>query len=368
MINEFIRYIGGTMELFCFDNRSDLHRNIKRVAGDQLIDIGVNVVANNSLLNLTPTVLQSRLCLLVPFNRPMALHKYLPHCTKGSLYLFWLFVAVVNALIKRLSNPNLSWSELCYRSFNLFTAFRPIGRGYRNLRPAGKIIESFTQLYLVIIVSLICSALTASITLGYYEPEIKDVQSMLASGLRIMVSDQEHLRAFQQNDLPRELLPRVLVVDYGVHKQHLLSLNVSYAYVVETSRWEHNALMQWRLRKPKLVLAPDQLCTAYRTLVFNVRIGMPNGYMFYFFVTAALESGLNMKWMQMGLQQAQQLGLVIPAPYEPIQEFRLPLEFFRVAFTFYAVAILASLVVFALERMHMLWLIRREQQQANELV
>lgn len=367
-MNEFVRYIRGSMELFCFENRSDLNRNVKRIAADRLIDIGVNFVANNSLLNLTPTVLQSRLCLLVPFARPIALHKYLHHCAKGSLYIFWMFVVVVNALIKRLSNPNMTWSELCYRSFDLFTGLRPIGRAYRNLRPAGKIIESFTQLYLVIIVSLVCSALTASITLGYYKPEIKDAQSLLESGLRIMVSDQEHLRAFQQNELPRELLPRVLLTDSTVRQRHLLSLNASYAYVVETYKWEHSAVLQRRLRKPKLILAPDQLCTVYRSLVFDVRIELPNAYMFYWFVKAAQEAGLINKWMQMGLHQAQQLGLFNSAPYEPIEELRLPLDFFRTTFSFYAVGTLASLVVFALEWMHMLWLRRGKQQQANELV
>lgn len=368
MMNEFVRYIQGSMELFCFNNQSDLDRNIERITGDRFIDISVNIVANNSLLSFTPVVLQSRLCLLIPFARRMALHKYYHHCIKGSIHLFWLFVVVVNTLIKRLSNPNMTWSELCYSSFNLFFGLCPLGRRFRNLRPAGKIIESFTQLYVVIIVSLMCSALTASITLGYYEPEIKDAQSLLESGLRIMVSDQKQLRAFEQNELPLELLPRVLLVDHSVRQRHILSLNVSYAYVVEYYEWKHFADLQRRLRRPKLRLAPDQLCTVYRTLVFDVRPELPIANMFYWFVTASQESGLNNKWMRMGLHQAQQLGLISPAQYEPIQEFPLPLEFFTTAFSMYAICILVSLVVFVLEQKHMLWLKRREQQQAHELV
>lgn len=369
MMNEFVRYIQGSMELFCFNNRSDLDRNIERITGDRSIDIGVNIVANNSLLNLTPVVMQSRLCLIVPVARRMALHNYYPHCMKGSIYLFWLFVVVVNALIKRLSNPNMTWSELCFSGFYLLIGVCPIGRGFRRLRPAGKIIESFTQLYLMIMVSLICSALTTSFTLGYYEPEIKDAQSLLESGLRIMVNDPEDLRAFEQNELPRELLPRVLFVDRSVRQRHFLSLNVSYAYLIETYKWGNLGVIQGRLRKPKFKLAPDQLCTSYRTLVFDVRPDLPNAYMFYWFVTASKESGLNKKWRRMGLDKAQQLGIISPAPYEPIQEFPLPLEYFTRIFSVYAILMLASLVVFVLEHMHMLWLKRREQQQqAHELV
>lgn len=337
------------MKLIYFANRSDAQQNIERY---DIVDIGVNSIANNSLLHFAPHIMRSRICLAVPVARKLSLDKYFKHSMKESLLLFWLFTVAMNVLVKRLSNPRTPWLEICYAGLKLLIGLCAMSRDFRSLRPAGKIIELFTQFFIVLISGLIVSALTTSIIFGYYEPDINSVQDLLDSGLRIMIDDPEQLQAFERNELPRELLPRTLLVNRSVRQQHFLHLDTSYAYAVESYKWPTFAMIQQRMRNPKLRLASKKLCTAYRTFVFNVRPDMPFSDMFQKFVDTSHEMGLVRKWRFMGLQQALQLGMINRKPYEPIRYYKLPLEFFEDAFMAYGIGMAASLVAFALKWMH----------------
>lgn len=366
LVTEFVRYLRGSMEIICFQNRSDMQRNIKRIERYRAVDIGVNSITNNSLLHFAPAIMNSRICLVLPVARRLPLEKYYYHNIKHSAHWFWIFAVVANVLVKRLSNPQIPWSRLCYGGFKLLFGLFAMGREFYSLRPAAKIIELFTHFFIILFNSLIVSALTTSLIMGFYEPDIRNTLDILDSGLRIMVEDEETLRVFERNELPRELLPRVLLVDRSVHQQHFLKLNTSYAYALETYKWPTFHMMQQRLRHPKLRLAPEgSLCTAYRTFVFNMRPELPFADMFQRFVRTSRETGLAEKWIDMGLRQAQQLSMFSPAPYEPIRHCRLPMKFFKETPITFCVGLVISLVAFVLEWMHMLRLRRRRRLQPN---
>lgn len=367
LVTEFVRYLRGSMEIICFRNRSEMQRNIERIARYRTVDIGVNSITNNSLLHFAPAIIHSRICLVLPVARRLPLEKYYYHNIKNSTHCFWIFVVMANVLVKRLSNPRIPWSRLCYGGFKLLFGLFSMSREFYSLRPAAKIIELFTHSFIILINSLIVSALTTSLIMGYYEPDIRNVQDILDSGLRIMVEDEETLHVFERNELPHELLPRVLLVNRTVHQQHFLKLNTSYAYTLESYEWPTFQMMQQRLRHPKLRLAPEgSLCTAYRMFVFNMRPELPFADMFQRFVRTSVETGLAGKWVDMGLRQAQQLRMFSPAPYEPIQHCRLPMKFFKEVSITYCIGLMISLTAFALEWMHMLR--QRRRLQPNELV
>ncbi|XP_030080656.1 uncharacterized protein LOC115483333 [Drosophila hydei] len=226
-------------------------------------------------------------------------------------------------------------------------------RMFRRMRLSEKIIEVSTLIYHLITLSIFISVLTTVLITGIQMPDIVDDETFLASGLRIMVYSQQVETLF--DDIPLSLSNRLIVVDLETWTQHVYSLNDSYAYVMMTHWWLALKLKQKRLVQPKLRVAPHKLCGVPRYLRFHVQPGIFFLRSLKHFLSQAYEVGLTEQWRQQGFRQAEQMGHINVAPYEPTMLYPLPLEFYTTFIYIYAFGILTSIVCFSLEWFYFRW-------------
>ncbi|KAM8712753.1 hypothetical protein ACLKA7_013136 [Drosophila subpalustris] len=367
VLTTFLRYVNGKMDILSFANRSDLELNGQRLAGNRTVDIGANLIQNHSVALYSGIAKMSRACLVVPSADRLPLSRYYSYSFKGSLRMFTVFIYLANVVIKRLTYPHKSLGSILFTSLMIISTQEMDNRAFRHLRLPDRFIHLSTTVFNLLIGSIICGTLITALNLGYYKQEIVDEQTFLNSGLQVMISDNDQLRLFENNEFPNILVDRLLIVDKRTQERHFFGLNRSYAYFVESDHLLLISHMQKRLTRPKLRMASNKLCTVNHNYRFQVRPELPAVSVLNSFLDRAHESGLLWQWIATALFHVQQMGLVTQAPYEPSERFPLPLSYFKGLLTTCAVLILTSLLVFVLEFAYANWTKRRNRLQRDRI-
>lgn len=341
-------FVNGEMDLCLlkYDQYGELIS--KGYVGDRAIDIGANLLPRQLMDPNFPNIKATQTCLVLPYKRKIALEDY-GWCFHRdySILAFSSFCFAVYTVIKRIADPHAPFTLQLYRTIRLLSGHAITSRMFRRLRLPEKILEVSTHIYTVIIVSLVISTLTTTFIVGMQQPEIVDAETFLASGLRIMVYHEQLDSLFEH--IPRSLEERVELVDLRIWAQNIYSLNDSYAYVMMTHQWRVTNFRQQRLLPPKLRLGPEKLCGVPQYLRFYIRPGLYYVQVLHHFLMQMHESGISEQWIEIGLRQAKQFGLLAEAPYEPNAPLPLPLGFFKVYLKTYVYGILLSLAGFLME-------------------
>ncbi|XP_034484415.1 uncharacterized protein LOC117789494 [Drosophila innubila] len=360
MICEFLRFAKGTMQILQMSSEDYCPDSTQCRIGEKSIDIGANLVSNTNLSLYSPWVTSTKFCLVVPYERKVSFRNYVPRLW-GNLSMtgFFIFYFMVNAVIKRLTNPRMPLCLLIFEAFELSWGLAVHNRVIRRMSRSEKIMMICSLLYSLLTISIFGSAVTTAITLGFNMPEIVDIDSFVANNISIMTSTVQIEKVLQIDSLPRALFDRMIFVDQSTLDHHLNSLNDSYVYILETHRWVQFEFIQKRLRQPKLKLASEPLCSVELHLRLPIHPDIPYTFALKRFIGQARETGLQEKWMRLGLQQLKRAKLIRQTPYEPPTQVTLPLEYFTVPFQFYATGILLSLFVLLIEGLYIQWHLRR---------
>ncbi|KAH8311698.1 hypothetical protein KR044_007591, partial [Drosophila immigrans] len=338
MIAELIRYVKGTMRILQIPNNkvnvtADIRANMERKHG-----VGYH----------SPSIKLTKFCLVVPYERRINFREYVRkvHGNK-SMLLFFAFYVAVNTVIQKLSNPHISLYTLITGSLNLYYFQPMLNREVKRMRIAEKIMMISIMIYNLEIAAITCGALTTSFTTGYLMPEIVDIDSLLASDLRIMVPTPRDM--FKYETVTKELFKKMFFVDQSTRDHHLNTLNDSFLYIVETHKWPQYEFAQRRLRQPKLKLVSEPLCGTSHHLGLPVRPKLPLTIKLSYFTRQISETGLDEKWMEMGLEQMKRANLIKQHPYDPPTHIPLNLEFFTLVFRVFLICLCLSVVVFFFE-------------------
>ncbi|KRF78647.1 uncharacterized protein Dvir_GJ26430 [Drosophila virilis] len=349
LLKSFIHHINGSMNILPLSYDEYMKKVPQDCTQDRCIDIGANMLSNFSVSPQSPVLRVTQTCLVLPYDSWIALEVYPLSFDKNySLLAFIVLSTVVYVVIKRISNPHLSLGASLFSCLRLAAGQSIPGRTFRRLGLPEKLMEVFTHIYNLLVMSLFGSALATALITGLRKPEILDTKTFLASGLRIMVFPEQLQSLFDY--IPHALSNRLIVEDESARDRHVYSLNNSYAYVMETHKWIILEFIQRRLRKPKLRLGPQALCSAQRYLTFHMRSGLCFGRALKQFTMQAHEAGLtSKKWTQLGLRQAEAAGMLSQAPYDPLIRQPLQIKFYGEAFIFYSFSLFLSLITLVLE-------------------
>ncbi|XP_068147379.1 uncharacterized protein Ir56a [Drosophila tropicalis] len=299
LLVEFAHFVNATLEIYHLPDNKNFTANFKRLAGDRNVAISPNLVEDDGLCRISPLVIISRICLVVPNRRPMPKCTYLETICKSSFRMFILFCILVHFFIKRLTNPH--------------------------------------------------HFLTMHLISGYYKPTITDVETMKASGLRILYTDTHVKELFEHDSLPIELMPQLLLVNSSTMDHHLNTLDMNYAYVVEEQHYDKIEYIQRHLENPKLKMAHNDLCSAPRFLRNAVNIGSPLSRALFIYNDQMRANGMFIKFIKNGIQMGAERGYYKQVSVEITTLAPLNLEFYGILLSFYMIFMFIGIIVFIIE-------------------
>ncbi|XP_060658142.1 uncharacterized protein LOC132792709 [Drosophila nasuta] len=357
LLAEFVRFIGGTLQIIP-QSREEYFNNV--TLGDRMIDFGANLLPSTKVATgISPLVIATKYCLVVPFERQVALSKFFTVFFRSpTLNVFCIILLIAVTLIKRLINPHKPIADLIYMSLQVHWGQAIPIRTINRMGIAEKILTICGLIFNLYITTILSCILATTLTTGNHMPEIIDIESFVANDISIMISENQMKELSQVDNIPVELSRRMFVAPQEKLERYLNSLNDSYVYLMETHRFAQMKFMQQRLRRPKLKMAPEPLCTLDVYLRLPIQRELSFLLVLTRFVQDATESGLRDKWMQMGLEQLKQANMIRQAPYDPPSLRGLSLSFFTFGFQIYAAGIILSLIVMLIECIYGYWLKR----------
>ncbi|XP_020808154.1 uncharacterized protein LOC110184105 [Drosophila serrata] len=349
LIVEFMRYINASMDILPV---SKSQSDIFAVSSDRRVDMVANLVANDSYL-FSPTVTYSRICLVRPLRRMVPFNRYYDKSVRPTYHFIALIVAVSVFGVKYMAHRRRSVVETLFSSVR-FAMGIPLPGGQLNRLPlADKILEVYSFLFVGIAIGACVSTLSTALTTGVYYPPIRDVESMRASGLRILTADPTIKQAFVNNQMPSSLADLVDLMDEHTVSQNFIDLNDNYVYVVATPNWEGYQLYQQRLFNKRFGLSGPELCSNSWPMRLPISQYSPLRFIFTDYFHWIFESGLQQKWVQMGFQKYLELKGNLKLPLDEATNWKpLSLDFFTVFIKVYLAGILLSTVVFILELLY----------------
>ncbi|XP_062135145.1 uncharacterized protein LOC133844887 isoform X1 [Drosophila sulfurigaster albostrigata] len=366
LLAEFVHFIGGTLQIIP-QSRDEYFTNLT-VCGS-MIDFGANMLPSTKVsTGVSPLVIATKYCLVVPFERQVPLSKFFTVFFRiPTLNVFSIILLIAMTLIRRLINPHKPIADLIYMSFQVHWGQAIPSRTINRMGIAEKILTICGLIYNLYITTIFSCILATTLTTGNHMPEIIDIESFVANDISIMISESQMKELSQVDNIPVELSRRMFIAPEETLERHLNSLNDSYVYLMETHRFAQMKFMQQRLRRPKLKMAPEPLCTL--DLYLRLPIQQELGFLLVLtrFVEDATESGLRVKWMQMGLEQLKQANMIRQAPYDPPLLRGLSLSFFTFGFQIYAAGIILSLIVLLIEFIYDYWL-KRSNNYNNVII
>ncbi|EDW72484.2 uncharacterized protein Dwil_GK20683 [Drosophila willistoni] len=349
LLVEFARFINATLEIYHLPDKDNFKENFKRVAGDRNVAISPNLIEDNGLCQISPLVVVSRVCLAVPNRRPMPKYTYLGTICKSSFRMFILFCILVHFFIKRLTNPRQPLSTSVESSLQLSIGLPRTHRVFQRLTAPEKHVETSFYLFLFTSLNIASSFLTMHLISGYYKPTITDVETMKASGLRILYTDTAVRELFEHDSLPIELMPQLLLVNSSTMDHLLNTLDMNYAYLIEEHHFEKLTYIQRHLEYPKLKIAHNDLCSAPRFLRCAINMGSPLSRALFAFNHQVRSNGLFIKFIKSGTQMGAEQGYYKHAPVEVTTLDPLNLQFFSILFYFYITFMIIGIIVFITE-------------------
>ncbi|XP_020805658.1 uncharacterized protein LOC110182046 [Drosophila serrata] len=292
---EFMRYTNASMDILLTEEK--VNSNYDLFQADQRVDLVANLVVNDSLL-FSPVMMNTQTCLVVPVRRTI------PICNK----------------IHRSSSSIAGDTIFSTFRFNLGV---PLPGGQLERLPlADKIIEVYALMFMMILISACGSLLSSALTTGLYYPPITDVESMRASGLRIITEDPTMFQAFKDNNMPSSLTDLVDIVDSQTFRRNFLKLNDSVVFVTQTPKWKAVQMYLERLKTKRIVITGPKLCSNVRQLRLPVSLKSPLRFTFHEYFHRIFESGLEQKWQSMSFKKFREVYGITKLPTDKDNEWR----------------------------------------------
>ncbi|XP_016952960.1 uncharacterized protein LOC108026525 [Drosophila biarmipes] len=178
------------------------------------------------------------------------------------------------------------WRRGVHLTFVTFFQQSVPNREFRHLPEPYKCIH-----VALLLSSLVLWTMRTAKLSSVFTSQINTAKDLLATPLRLMLTETEVEMYFTAGLLPSALMPRLLVVNKTTLMEHLDSLNSSYAYCTTAEHWSVVMLQQRRMHRPPFRLA-SQLCTTPKILRFPVQRNSPFERNFYRFGIHSLQFGL----------------------------------------------------------------------------
>ncbi|XP_043067015.1 uncharacterized protein Ir56a [Drosophila bipectinata] len=349
LVVEFIKNMNATMEIQPIDHKPSLQYWINQESiRDRNVDLVANLVFYNTSIDHS-VMMDSQICLLLPRYRLISPFLYMSVTWKNQVHICIILLIFCVIFIK----------YFAYHPRNLFHAILSTIRFYlsipvptaevRRLVLADRFLHLFSSFGMSLFYGISLSLLATKFTTGIFYPLITDVQSFQDSGLRIMTEDPAVLKLFEEDQLPRSLKNKVTFVDIDTLGDHFLNLNDSLAYVVKSTTWAGIQMYQERLKRPRLWIADDNLCSRPRSLRVPIYPQSPIAKLFPEFYMRVFESGLIQKWYRMGFSKYRELSGLYKLPTDPEIYRPLTMEFYRNYMLIYICGMSLATLVFVIE-------------------
>ncbi|KAH8247108.1 hypothetical protein KR032_009511 [Drosophila birchii] len=349
LIMEFMRYINATMEILPVPISQNSNYEFLKVGSNRTVDMVANLVINDSN-HFDPVVSVTQACLLVPRYRTIPISRYFDKVIVPNTYHIMLATILLLVVTKYIAHRRRSLVDSFLGSFRFVFGIPLPGGQLARLPLADKIIEVYCFLWMGILISTCGSLLSSILTTGIHYPPITDVESMRASGLRIITSDPTIPKAFKDNEMPSSLSDLVDVVDKQVVIRNSIYPNDNVVFVPQTHNWQGFRFYQDHLKTKGYTIAGPKLCSKLRHLRLPTSPYSPLKYFFRDYFSMIFESGLQQKWLKMGFQKFREIYGITKLPFDSEKEFKpLTLSFYMIFIKIYIGGMLLSTLVFVIE-------------------
>ncbi|KAI8035895.1 hypothetical protein M5D96_011326, partial [Drosophila gunungcola] len=266
MIVEFIRYLNATFYILPVSGQQTSQYEVIQLPGNQSVDVVANMVDNDSLKSFSPMVTDSQICVVVPNHRLLAPYRYIDKNVNIRTYPIISLSILGVFFIKYFAHRRRSLLDPIFSSFRFHLAIPLPGGQLDRLPLADKLVEVFSFFFLGLLVGATVSVMSTAFTTGMWEPQITNVETMRASGLKILTADPTILQVFKDNILPSSLADLVTVVDMRTKFRYMTGLNHNFAYVVKTHNWKALRLYQQHIKTEPFQIAGKELCSRVRAI------------------------------------------------------------------------------------------------------
>ncbi|XP_017120531.1 uncharacterized protein LOC108141595 [Drosophila elegans] len=350
MIVEFIRYLNATFYILPVSGQQTSQYEVVQLPGNQSVDLVANMVDNDSLKSFSPMVADSQICVVVPNHRLLAPYRYIDKNVNSLTYPIISLSILGVFLIKYFAHRRRSLLDPIFSSFRFHLAIPLPGGQLDRLPLADKLVEVFSFFFLGLLVGATVSVMSTAFTTGMWEPQITNVETMRASGLKILTADPTILQVFKDNVLPSSLADLVTIVDMGTKFRYMTGLNHNYAYVVKTHNWKALRLYQQHIKTEPFQIAGQELCSRVRAIRIPISPKSPLRFLYLSYFRTVFESGLLQKWDQMGFKKYREINNLFKLPSDVQNHFRpLSVDYFLVFIWLYIGGMFVSTLVFATE-------------------
>ncbi|XP_017077105.1 uncharacterized protein LOC108111941 [Drosophila eugracilis] len=352
MMIEFMRQLNVTMDIIPVPGQQTSKYEVFQQPRERRVDVVANMVINDNL-TYSPIVAEFQLCVAVPNRRSIPLRRFMDKVISPEVHLLFFLSSICVIVVKFFSHRRRSILNPFFNTFRFFLAL-PLPSGRLDRLPmSDKLLEVYTFFIVGLFVSANISVLSTILTTGLWEPEITNVETMRASGLKILTDDPTVPPAFNDDILPSSLADQVQLVDQQTLFHLLTTLNDSFAYVVKTPNWRSFRLYQQRMEREALTIAGEELCSTMQPMRMPINPKSPIRFLFKDFFTRAFEAGLYQKWVKLGFKKFREIKGLEKLPVDnKINWIPLPLETYVFAIRTYLGLMAASTVVFIIELLY----------------
>ncbi|EDW48553.1 uncharacterized protein LOC6609890 [Drosophila sechellia] len=352
MIINFMRHLNVTTDIVPVSGKQNSQYEFFQQQVDWRAENGANMVGG-ALLKYSTLVTQSRMCLLVPNRRMIPFSRFLDKLVSPRVHKLTFVSSIGIFVVKYFSHRPRSFLDALFCTIRFFFAI-PLPSNILNRFPlVDKLIEVFIIIFVEILLSSNISMTTSALTTGFWEPPIRNVETMRASGLQIITKDPTIPQAFKENILPSSLADLVTLVDEGTYFHHITTLNNTYVYVVQTHNWQIFRLYQQQLTNEPFEIASEELCSKWRILGMTLNPKSPLRFMLKDYFYRILESGLQEKWLHMGFKKFCEFNNLQKLPVDSLDSWQpLSIEFFLNIIRAYIIGLVIAIFAFVGELFH----------------
>ncbi|EDV55172.1 uncharacterized protein LOC6547290 [Drosophila erecta] len=352
LIINFMRHLNVTTDIIPVPGKQNFQFESFQQPDDWREDNATHIVGS-AILKYSPVVMHSRLCLLVSNRRMVPFSRFLDKLVRRGVYRLILVSSVGILVIKYFSHHHRSFTDAFFSTIRFFLGI-PLPNNVLNRLPR---VDRWTEVFIILLVNILLSSnisiTSSALTTGFWEPPITNVETMRASGLRIMTEDPSIPQAFKENILPSSLADLVLLVDEATFYHHVTTLNNSYVYVVHTHNWAVFRLYQEQLAKEPFQIAGKELCSKWRILGLPLNPKSPLRFLLKEYSRRVLESGLWRKWIHMGFKKFCDFHNLNKLPVDSVDSWQpLSIEFFSNFLRAYILGSVLATLAFVFELVH----------------
>ncbi|XP_043641674.1 uncharacterized protein LOC122612254 [Drosophila teissieri] len=344
-IINFMRHLNMTTEIVPVPGRqTSKYENYQHT--DNFKFGNATYIVGTAVLKYSPMVLHSRTCLLVANHRMVPLSRFLDRLISPGVFRLTFLSSVGVFVIKFFSHRPRLFLVALFGTFRFFFGIPLPNNVLERLPMVDRWIEVFIFLLVNILLSSNISITSSALTTGFYETPIRNVETMRASGLQIMTADPTIPQAFKDNFMPSSLADLVVLVDEPTYLHHVITLNNSYVYVVQSHNWEVFRLYQQQMTKHQFEIGGEELCSKWRILGLPLNPKSPFRFMLNNFFYRVIESGLGKRWLHVGFKKFCDVNNLNKLPVDSTIWKPLSIEFFSNFIRVYILGLVLATLTF----------------------